>query len=66
MRDKNGPTVRGLQNDYSRTTDCSYSVWHHFYDYVYDIIRYVTLTFFGPYCTWKSCLQSLKDSCSLP
>ena len=38
-----------LQKNYGHITDGNYGVLHHFYDYVYGIIRRATLTFFGPY-----------------
>ena len=37
-----------LRKDYGHITDGNYSVLHHFYDYVYSVIRCATLTFFWP------------------
>ena len=43
-----GPTTHELRKNYGHITDGNYSVLHHFYDYVYSVIRCATLTFFWP------------------
>ena len=37
-----------LQKDYGRITDGNYGVLHHFYNYVYSVLRRSTLTFLWP------------------
>ena len=49
-----------LQKDYGRITDGNYGVLHHFYNYVYSVLRRSTLTFLWPLpyvyldCQWIS------------
>ena len=62
-------TTVQLRMNYEKTghiTDGNNGVLHHFYDYVYGVIRYATLTFFGPYrisyepwLIW--CMQQIYD-----
>ena len=40
-----------LRKYYGRITDGNNGVLHYFYDYVYGVIRYATLTF--SICTWQ-------------
>ena len=54
LRNDYCPSTHELQKDYGHITDGNYSVLHHFYDYVYGVIRRATLTFFGPYCSWHT------------
>ena len=49
LRNDYGATTHELRKDYGHITDGNNGVLHHFYDYVYGVIRYATLTFFGPY-----------------
>ena len=37
-----------LRKNYGHITDGNCGVLHHFYDYVYGVIRRATLTFFWP------------------
>ena len=49
LRNDYSPTTHELRKDYGHITGGNYGVLHHFYDYVYGVIRRATLTFFGPY-----------------
>ena len=49
LRNDYSPTTHELQKDYSCITVGNYNVLHHFYDYVYGVLRHSMLTFFGPY-----------------
>ena len=48
FRNDYGPTTHELRKDYDHITDGNYGVLHHFYNYVYGVIRCATLTFFWP------------------
>ena len=48
LRKDYGPTTHELRKNYGHTTDGNCGVLHHFYDYVYGVIRHATLTFFWP------------------
>ena len=40
------------EKNYGHITVGNYGVLHHFYDYIYGVIRRATFTFFGPYRTY--------------
>ena len=48
LRKDYGPTTHELRKNYGHITDGNCGVLHHFYDYVYGVIRRATLTFFWP------------------
>ena len=48
LRNDYSPTTHELRKYYGRITDGNNGVLHYFYNYVYGVIRYATLTFDWP------------------